>query len=151
MTDLMLLLLLEVVVGLLLASHFGAILMPSGLLFRLHSITFTQQKFESRSNDLGCMCRTCVDAKIDFNFLENLSFSLTQLKFFSHTTNFFSHTTKFFSHTTKNFFSHTTKSSSHTQLNFFSHTTKNFSYTTKTFCTQVNFLSTFTFFSITLN
>ena len=43
----------------------------SWLSFGLHSITLTQQKLESGSDDSGCVCRTCVDAKLDFNFLHN--------------------------------------------------------------------------------
>ena len=34
-------------------------------------------KLESRSDDLGCMRRTCVDAKLDFSFLDNLNFFLS--------------------------------------------------------------------------
>ena len=54
-----------------------------------YSIDLTQQKLEFGSDDSGCVRRTCVDAKLDFNFLDNLNF-------FSHTLNFFLSQLNFF-------------------------------------------------------
>ena len=106
---------------------------PLGLPLGCRSITLTQQKLESGSNDSGCVRRMkmitelfflnemCVDAKLELNsfflthqnlFSLNLIFFLTQLNFFSHTTKIFLTQLIFFLTTLKIFFSH--------NLNFFS-------------------------------
>ena len=55
---------------------------PLGLSLGPYSIPLTQQKLESGSDDSGCVQRTCADAKLDFNFLDNLNFFLTHNEFF---------------------------------------------------------------------
>ena len=52
-----------------------------------------QKKLESGPDNLGCVRRTCVDVKLDFNFQDNLSFFSLTTKFFLTQLNFFSHTT----------------------------------------------------------
>ena len=52
------------------------------------------QKLESGSDNSGCVRRTCVDVKLDFNFQDNPNF-FTQLNFFSVTKFFCQLLTKF--------------------------------------------------------
>ena len=125
-----------------------------GLLLELRVM---QQKLESGSDDSGCVHRTCVDTKLDFNFLDNLSFSPSLNETFSHSTKFFLTQQNPFSHSSNFFLSHnlnffltqlkvflTQLKIFLTTLKFFSHTTKFFSHTQLiVFLSQLKFFCQF--------